>query len=92
MWYAITALPRSRSKKESSKEYFSGYNEIVLSAKDRISLENKLNESCNKYPKHMRKYLSAGIKIVEARNKKEAKIKAKDVFIYFNEKGQYSFI
>jgi hypothetical protein len=92
MWYAVTAFPRSRSKKETSKEYFSADNEIVLSAHDRISLEKKLNDSCNKYPKQMSKYLAAGIKIVEAKNKKEAKRKAKQVSIYFNETGQYKFI
>jgi len=92
MWYAVTAYPISRSKKETSKEYFARPNEIVLSAHDRLSLEKKLKDNCIKYPKQMGKYLSAGIKIIEASNQKEAKLKAKQINIYFNETGQYTFI
>jgi len=92
MWYAVTAKPISRPKKESRKEFYSGTADIILSADSKSELELKLQESIDKYPEQMTKYLQAGIKFVEADTSRQAKEKAKGIAIYFDAKGQYHFI
>jgi len=84
MWYAVTAKPISRPKKESRKEFYSGTADIILSADSKSELELKLQESIDKYPEQMTKY--------EADTSRQAKEKAKGIAIYFDAKGQYHFI
>jgi hypothetical protein len=92
MWYAVTANPISRSKKESKKEFHSRSRDIILSAESKSELETKIQDNMDKYPEQMTKYLVAGIKFVEAETAVQAKKRAKKVAIYFDKNGQYKFI
>ena len=92
MWFAVTAHQKARTKKESRKEFSAGRFEVIMNADTREGLESKLNESISKYPKEMEKYLKAGIMIVEAENPAQARRRAPDVKIYFDQRGQYGFI
>ena len=89
MWFAITANPLNLKRKEKSKEFFSGEVQIILSAENREELNQKLNETKEKFPDEMKKYLHAGIKILEADNAIQAKKKSKTVYTYLEENGQY---
>jgi hypothetical protein len=91
MWFAVTAHPVKRLKKHERKEYSSYSGDVVLSAQTFPELEIKLKESIKRYPDQTRRYLAAGIKIVEARSAGDAKRKSRDIFKYFTETGQYGF-
>ena len=88
MWYIITANPVTRSKKEKKKEFLSASYEIILNAASREELEKKMKETAAKYPQQMDKYLKAGIKIVEADNPSQAKMRAKDIPVSIEKSGQ----
>jgi len=92
MWYAVTAKALSLTSREKNKEFFSREHEVILNADSRIELEEKLEETRQKYPDEFKKYLKAGIKIVEADNIIQAKRISKKIPIYFDEKGQYNFL
>ena len=88
MWYAVTAQTIKRSRKESKKEFQIREEQIILSADSREELEKKMEETRNKFPGQIEKYLAAGIKIVEANNPREAKKKAHDILISIEKSGQ----
>ena len=88
MWYVVTANPVSRTKKETRKEYQVYAYEIIVSAKTKEELDEKIKETSKKYPQQMNKYLNAGIKIVEAKNTVQAKKIAKDIPVYIEKSGQ----
>jgi hypothetical protein len=90
MWFALTAHEKKRTRKEKKKEFSAAKYEIIMSADSREELNKKLNESINKFPKEMEKYLKAGIKIVEADNSIQAKRQATKENKYFDQRGQYS--
>ena len=92
MWFAVTAHEKARTKKEMRKEFSAGRFEVIMNDETRTGLEKKLNESINKYPREMAKYLRAGIMIVEADNPAQARRRAPEVKIYFDHRGQYGFI
>ena len=92
MWFAVTAYPSDRRKKEKNKEYFSREGEVIVSADSRPELEQKLSETKKKFPLEFKKYMKAGIKIIEAENTISAKRKANRTNIYFDEKGQYHIL
>ncbi len=92
MWFAVTAQPVSLTSKEKKKEFFRGEIEVILNAETRQELENKLIETHKKFPSEMKKYLKAGIKILQADNIILAKKKSSKVPIYFDESGQYHFL
>ncbi len=92
MWFAITARPVKRNRKDKTKEFYSREFDVILSTSTKKELEIKLNETKVKFPQEMSKYLKAGIKIVEARNIAEAKRISKQTLIYFDERGQYHFL
>lgn len=90
MWFALTAHEKKLSRKELKKEFSAGKYEIIISAETEDDLNKKLNESIEKFPKEMEKYLKAGIKIIEAENSIRAKRKATREHKYFDQRGQYS--
>jgi len=90
MWYALTAKPVPRSKREIKKEFFTASYEIIVSAESESLLNLKITDSLIKYPEQTKKYLKAGIKIIEADNPSQAKQKAKNSNIYFDQSGQYN--
>jgi hypothetical protein len=92
MWYAVTAKELNLTSKERKKEFFSREHEVILNADSRPELEVKLEETRRKYPNEFKKYLKAGIKIVEAENIIQAKRLSKKISIYFDEKGQYHLL
>jgi hypothetical protein len=92
MWYAVTENPVKRTRKEKRKEFMAARYEIILNAESRAELENKLSESIRDYPDKMKRYLEAGIKYVEAGNPQQAKKRAPEVNIYFDQRGQYKFL
>lgn len=92
MWYAVTANPLMRRKKEKNKEFLSREHEIILSAETEEELEKKLRDTREQYPQEFEKYMKAGIKKVEADNMTQAKIKANNIHTYFDEKGQYHIL
>jgi len=89
MWYAITANPLNLKTKEKKKEFFSREHEVIFNAETKEELENKIINTKEQYPEEFKKYLKAGIKIVEAGNVSEAKRISKKINYYFDEKGQY---
>jgi hypothetical protein len=91
MWYAVTANPVKRSRKQERKEFATFSGEVVMSAETLAELQKKIQESKSTYPEQTKRYLEAGIKLVEARDSADAKKKSKDVSFYFNDIGQYSF-
>ena len=92
MWYAVTARPLNLTTKEKKKEFYNREHEVILNADSRRQLEEKLSETKEKFPEEFKKYLKAGIKIVEAENIIQAKRKSKKINIYFDEKGQYHIL
>jgi hypothetical protein len=90
MWFALTAHEKKLSRKELKKEFSAAKYEIIMSAETEDELNNKLNDSKDKFPKEMEKYLKAGIKIIEAENPIQAKRKATKEHKYFDQRGQYS--
>ena len=90
MWFALTAHEKKRTRKEKKKEFSTAKYEIILTADTQSDLNKKLNDSIEKFPKEMEKYLKAGIKIVEADNSVQAKKKAVHEQKYFDQRGQYS--
>jgi hypothetical protein len=91
MWFAVTAKPVRHKRKERSKEFYRGDIEVILNAETQDLLEKKLQDTLDKFPVEMNKYLRAGIKIVEAENLVKAKRISKKVDFYFDHKGQYHF-
>ena len=91
MWFAVTAKPVKRGLREKNKEFYSAEILVILNGNSKKELEIKLNETKNKFPQEMNKYLKAGIKYVEADNLVQAKRKSKNIAVYFNEKGQFCF-
>jgi hypothetical protein len=89
MWYAVTAHPVTLKNKEKKKEFYHGDIEVIINADSIETLEIKLKETLEKYPRETVKYLRAGIKFIEATNIVEAKRKSKSVSIYFDHNGQY---
>jgi hypothetical protein len=89
MWYAVTAKPIKLKNREKKKEFYRGDIEIIINADTREGLEVKLNETFDKFPDEMKKYLRAGIKFIEAENLIQAKRKSKERTIYFDHTGQY---
>jgi hypothetical protein len=89
MWYAVTAHPVNLKKSEKKKEFYRGDIVVIINADTRENLELKLKETFEKYPQEMIKYLRAGIKFIKASNIVQAKIRSKEVSIYFDQKGQY---
>ena len=51
MWFAVTANPLTRDKKELKKEFYSKECEIFLSAQTRDDLEEKIKLSLKNFPK-----------------------------------------
>ena len=90
MWFALTANEKKLTRKEKKKEFSTAKYEIIMSADSQEELNNKLNESIDKFPREMEKYLKAGIKIVEADNSIQAKRHATKEYKYFDQRGQYS--
>ena len=91
MWFAVTANPLSRDKKELKKEFYSKECEIFLSALTKEDLENKIKLSMKNVPKESKKYIDAGLKIVEADTSKRAKRLALKTEIYIEKSGQLKF-
>lgn len=91
MWYAVTANPLNRKRKESKKEYYAKECEIFLSAKTRKDLEEKIQLSIKNFPKEAKKYIDAGLKIVEADSSEKAKRIAVNTDIYIEQNGQMKF-
>ena len=92
MWYAITANPLNLKSKEKKKEFYTREHEVILSAESRSELELKLSQTSHKFPDEFRRYLKAGIKIIEAENIIQAKRRSKEISHYFDEKGQYHLL
>ena len=92
MWYAVTANPLHLTSKEKKKEFFSREHEVILNAESRAALNEKLEETRARFPQEFKKYLKAGIKIVEADNIIQAKRLSKKINTYFDEKGQYHIL
>ena len=92
MWYAITANPSNRKNKEKKKEFFSREHEIILNAETKRELEQRLMDTKENYPQEFKKYMKAGIKLVEAENTVQAKHLAKKINIFFDERGQYHIL
>jgi len=92
MWYAVTANPSNRKNKEKKKEFFSREHEVIVSGETKSDLEQKLMDTKAEYPQEFRKYMKAGIKIIEAENTIQAKHKAKNINIFFDERGQYNLL
>jgi PIN domain nuclease of toxin-antitoxin system len=92
MWYAITANPINLKSKEKKKEFFTREHEVILSAESQAELEIRLRETEIKFPEEFKRYLQAGIKIVEANNIIQAKRLSKKINIYFDDKGQYHLL
>lgn len=92
MWYAVTAKPVKLKSREQKKEFYSGEIQVIINAKTRELLEEKIKETFEKFPQEMSKYMKAGIKFVEAENIIQAKRRSKDVDIYFDQKGQYHLL
>lgn len=92
MWYAVTAQPVKLKGREKKKEFYRSEIEVIINAETIESLETKLRETIEKYPRETSKYLRAGIKFIEASNIIEAKRKSKSVSIYFDHKGQYHLL
>ena len=67
MWYAVTANPSNLKIKEKKKEFFSREHEVILNAETKEELERKIEKTKEQYPQEFKKYLKAGIKIVEAK-------------------------
>jgi hypothetical protein len=91
MWYAVTANPLNRKKKEIKKEFYSKECEIFLSAITKSDLEDKIRLSIKKFPKEAKKYIDAGLKLVEANTSEKAKRLATKTEIYIEENGQLKF-
>jgi len=91
MWYAVTANPLNRIRKELKKEFYSKECEIFLSAQTREDLENKIKLSMKNFPKESKKYIDAGLKIVEASTSEKAKRLALKTEIYIEKSGQLKF-
>jgi len=92
MWYAITANPLDLKIKEKKKEFFNREHEVIFYADSKEELEKKIMHTKQKYPQEFKKYLKAGIKIVEAENVPEAKRISKKTNYFFDEKGQYNIL
>ncbi len=92
MWYAVTAKPLNLKNKEKKKEFFSREHEIILNAETKRELEQKLMDTKEDYPQEFKKYMKAGIKMVEADSTAQAKHFAKKINIFFDEKGQYNLL
>jgi len=92
MWYAVTAHPAKRSKKYERKEFSAFSGEVFLSASTLTELHAKIKDSLRKYPEQTKRYLQAGIKLVEARSTAEAKQKSHQISFYFTDTGQYGFL
>jgi len=91
MWYAVTANPLSRARKETKKEFYSKECEIFLSAQTREDLEEKIKLSAKNFPKESKKYIDAGLKIVEATSSEKAKRAAFKTEVYIEKTGQLKF-
>ena len=91
MWFAVTANPLSRNRKELKKEFYSKECEIFLSAQTREDLEDKIKLSMKNFPKESKKYIDAGLKIVEANTSEKAKRAALKTEIYIEKSGQLKF-
>ena len=91
MWYAVTANPLNRNKKEFKKEFYSKECEIFLSAQTKEDLENKIKLSIKNFPRESKKYIDAGLKIVEADTSEKAKRQALKTEIYIEKSGQLKF-
>jgi PIN domain nuclease of toxin-antitoxin system len=88
MWYALTAHSVKRSRKENKKEFQIREEQIFLSAGSREELEKKLEETRQKFPGQIEKYLEAGMKVVEATTPRDAKKKAHNIPISIEKSGQ----
>ena len=73
MWYAVTANPSNRKNKEKKKEFLSREHEVILNAESKKDLEQKIKDTKDQYPEEFKKYMKAGIKIVQAENTIQAK-------------------
>lgn len=91
MWFAVTANPLARTKKEAKKEFYAKECEIFLSADSKEELEEKIKLSIKNFPKESEKYIEAGLKLVEAINSQKAKQKALKTDSYIEKNGQISF-
>ena len=91
MWFAVTANPINRIRKEAKKEFYSKECEIFLSAQTREDLEEKIKLSMKNFPKESKKYIDAGLKIVEASTSEKAKRLALKTDIYIEKTGQLKF-
>lgn len=89
MWFAVTARSLNLKHRERIKEFFSGDIQVIFTGNSKADLEEKLIETKKRYPVEIKKYLKAGIKFVEAENIIQAKRKAQQTNIYFDDKGQY---
>jgi len=92
MWYAVTAHPVKRSKKHQRKEFSAFSGEVVMSASTLSELHEKIKISKTRYPDQTKRYLQAGIKLIEARSAGEAKQKSRQISYYFTDTGQYAFL
>ena len=59
---------------------------------DMADLEEKLKDTGKQFPEEFKKYMKAGIKILEAESTAQAKKKASHIYTYFDEKGQYHIL
>jgi hypothetical protein len=91
MWYAVTANPVKRSRKQERKEFTTFSGEVVMSAETLSELQENIIKSKSSYPQQTKRYLEAGIKLVEARSSGEARRKSRSIHFYFTDTGQYSF-
>jgi len=91
MWFAVTANPLNRRKKESKKEFYARECEIFLSAQTKKDLEDKIKLTLENFPKESQKYIDAGIKLVEAETSEKAKQLAHKTDIYVEKDGQLKF-
>ena len=65
---------------------------LFLMQRQKKNLKKKIEKTKEQYPQEFKKYLKAGIKIVEAKNILEAKRISKKINIFFDEKGQYHIL